>query len=64
MHNVTKETIHKRNKPVVTLQHNVLERYPSFQDALKDLSDSLNMVFLFSMLPAYDPIKERELYIL
>jgi len=59
MHNVTKETIHKRNKPVVTLQHNVLERYPSFQDALKDLSDSLNMVFLFSMLPAYDPIKEH-----
>ncbi|KAF8563276.1 hypothetical protein P879_08793 [Paragonimus westermani] len=41
----------RMNKPRYTLHHIVKERYPTRQDALNDLSDSLNLVFLFSRLP-------------
>ncbi|TGZ51660.1 hypothetical protein CRM22_010735 [Opisthorchis felineus] len=39
------------NKPRYTLHHVVKERYPTSQDALNDLSDSLNLIFLFARLP-------------
>ncbi|KAA0185146.1 Pescadillo protein [Fasciolopsis buskii] len=41
----------KMNKPRYTLHHIVRERYPTPQDALNDISDSLNLVFLFARLP-------------
>ena len=31
--------------------HIVLERYPSFEDALRDMDDALCMIFMFSRLP-------------
>ena len=46
----------EQNKPVYTLDHIIKERYPSFVDAVRDLDDSLSMVFLFSTLPQTDNI--------
>lgn len=57
---MTKLATIKRNKPVYRLDQNVLERYPSFLDAIKDLSDPLTMVFLFAQLGALKPVQERE----
>ncbi|KAH8868140.1 Pescadillo like [Schistosoma japonicum] len=41
----------KINKPRYTLHQIVKERYPTRQDALRDISDSLNLLFLFAKLP-------------
>ncbi|KAM7542199.1 hypothetical protein Aperf_G00000014911 [Anoplocephala perfoliata] len=41
----------RMNKPTYTLHHLVRERYPTRRDALQDLTDSLNLIFLFSRLP-------------
>lgn len=57
---VTKIDIIKRNKPIYRLDQNVLERYPTFLDAVKDLADPLTMVFLVSQLGVLRPIEERE----
>lgn len=41
----------RMHKPTYTLHHIVRERYPTRRDALRDLTDSLNLLFLFSRLP-------------
>lgn len=40
------------NKPKARLDHLVLERYPNFEDAIRDLDDPLCLVGLFANLPA------------
>lgn len=42
----------EKNKPTYTLHHIVKERYPSFDDAIRDLDDAICMVALFQSLPA------------
>jgi pescadillo len=42
----------RENKPHYTLDHIVRERYPTFLDAVRDLSDCLSLCFLFATLPS------------
>ncbi|KAF7722333.1 mRNA-binding ribosome synthesis protein [Apophysomyces ossiformis] len=53
----TANALKENNKPVYTLDHIIKERYPSFVDALRDLDDSLSMLFLFSKMPTDNQIK-------
>lgn len=41
----------RTSKPGYKLDHLVLERFPTFNDALRDLDDALTMVFMFSRIP-------------
>ncbi|KAH3669073.1 hypothetical protein OGAPHI_001669 [Ogataea philodendri] len=49
----------EEHKPKYKLDKVVKERYPSFLDALRDLDDCLNMLFLFSNMPATDKVSAR-----
>lgn len=49
----------EKSRPKYTLDHVVRERYPSFLDALRDLDDPLNMLFLFANMPATDRVSHR-----
>lgn len=47
------------NRPKYTLEHVIKERYPTFLDALRDIDDPLNMLFLFSNMPATDKVSHK-----
>jgi pescadillo protein len=49
----------EQNRPKYTLEHVIKERYPSFLDAVRDLDDPLNMLFLFANLPVTDKVSAR-----
>ncbi|AMD20696.1 HDL048Wp [Eremothecium sinecaudum] len=49
----------EENKSQYKLDHIIKERYPSFPDALRDIDDALNMLFLFANLPATDQVSSR-----
>ncbi|XP_044503701.1 pescadillo homolog [Mangifera indica] len=46
-----------KRQPEIKLDRLVLERYPHFVDALRDLDDPLTQVHLFAALPASDRMK-------
>ncbi|KAJ2451317.1 mRNA-binding ribosome synthesis protein nop7 [Coemansia sp. RSA 2336] len=48
---LTKAKTLDQNRPTISLDHLVIERYPTFADALRDLDDALCMVFLFATMP-------------
>ena len=47
----------KKMKPSIILNRVVAERYPTFEDALRDLEDPLNLINTFSILPSHRSIK-------
>ncbi len=49
----------EENRPKYKLDNVIKERYPTFPDALRDIDDALNMLFLFSIMPATDKISTR-----
>ena len=49
----------EHQRPRYTLNHIVRERYPTFVDALRDLDDPLNMLFLFANMPATGAVGHR-----
>ncbi|TXG49248.1 hypothetical protein EZV62_025123 [Acer yangbiense] len=46
-----------KRQPEIKLDRLVIERYPHFIDAIRDLDDPLTMVHLFAALPATDRMK-------
>ena len=51
------------NKPLYKLDHIVKERYPSIQDAVRDLDDALCLVFLFARMPTSRRVKPRTIHL-
>ncbi|RLV90432.1 Pescadillo [Spathaspora sp. JA1] len=49
----------EENRPKYKLNQIIKERYPSFLDALRDLDDPLNMLFLFANMPATDRVSTK-----
>lgn len=49
----------EENRSVYKLDHIIKERYPSFPDALRDIDDALNMLFLFANLPATNQVSSK-----
>ncbi|KAJ2849161.1 mRNA-binding ribosome synthesis protein nop7 [Coemansia erecta] len=56
---ITRAKSLEHNRPQYTLDHLVVERYPTFIEALRDLDDALCMVFLFSTMPAKGPVDSK-----
>ncbi|KAL6202586.1 hypothetical protein ACLB2K_026294 [Fragaria x ananassa] len=52
--NKDRAVILKQRRPTYKLDHVILQRYPTFIDALRDLDDCLTMVHLFACLPAIE----------
>ncbi|KAH7577312.1 hypothetical protein JRO89_XS01G0235000 [Xanthoceras sorbifolium] len=46
-----------KRQPEIKLDRLVIERYPHFVDAIRDLDDTLTLVHLFAALPATDRMK-------
>ncbi len=44
---------HLTNTPTYSLSHIIKERYPTFQDALRDLDDALCLISLFAAFPQH-----------
>ena len=51
-HNWEKVKSMQLSMPQVSIDHLVRERYPTFNDALRDLDDCVTFMFLFSSLPS------------
>lgn len=49
----------EENRPRYRLDRIIKERYPSFIDALRDLDDALNMLFLFSTMRATTKVHSK-----
>lgn len=49
----------EKKRPKYTLDHVIKERYPTFLDAVRDIDDPLNMLFLFANMPATDAVSHR-----
>ncbi|KAJ1915982.1 mRNA-binding ribosome synthesis protein nop7 [Mycoemilia scoparia] len=49
----------EKNRPIYTLDHLVRERYPTFNDALRDIDDAISMLLLFSMMPSTKQISNQ-----
>ena len=47
----------EENKPVYKLDHIIKQRYPTFDDSLKDLDDALSLLMLFANLPTHHYVK-------
>lgn len=47
----------KENEPVYRLDHIIKQRYPTFDDSLRDLDDSLSLLTLFANLPSQKSVK-------
>lgn len=47
----------KKSRPSIVLNRIVRERYPTFEDAVRDLEDPLNLVNTFAILPAHRTFK-------
>lgn len=47
----------EENKPVYKLDHIIKQRYPTFDDSLKDLDDALSLLMLFANLPTHQCVK-------
>ncbi|KAL0228677.1 hypothetical protein GEMRC1_013297 [Eukaryota sp. GEM-RC1] len=43
-------------KPLITLDHIIKERYPTFGQAVSELDDALSMIYLFASLPSENGI--------
>ncbi|QPG72797.1 hypothetical protein FOA43_000099 [Brettanomyces nanus] len=49
----------EEHRPRYKLDRVIKERYPSFPDALRDLDDALNMLFLFSSMRSTDKVHAK-----
>eukprot|EP01132_Coremiostelium_polycephalum_P002010 gene2010-2473_t len=51
----------KNNRPMLSLDHIVRERYPTFEDALKDLDDALSLMHLFAVMDSSPKVRENHI---